>query len=167
MVVTFTTKTEKARRADEIAAHGSFHGPAFNHVACQGRDWPPVQWAGSGASSSLERERRQKLKRSLLSCCNVNDWVSGNCTRAAATVASIGNSRPPRSTRTASCTLAGRPKSKISLRAARMLRPVCSTSSSSRMWEPSTAKGKEVCSARLNPLCAKSSRCRAVEMIPT
>ena len=52
-----------------------------------------------------------------------------------------GSSRPPRSASTARRTARGRPKSKSSFSAARMVRPVCSTSSTSTISRPSTGNG--------------------------
>ena len=70
----------------------------------------------------------------------------------------MGSSRPPRSTSTASSIRAGRPKSNSSLIAARTLRPVYSTSSTSTMVAPSTSNGSSV---RLRTgLQARSARSR-------
>ena len=52
------------------------------------------------------------------------DNSRATASRAPQYVGSIGSSRPPRSTSTASSMRAGRPKSKSSLMAARTLRPV-------------------------------------------
>ena len=71
----------------------------------------------------------------------------GSAIRAAENAGSIGSSRPPRSTRTASATLAGRPKSNSSLITARIVRPVYSTSSMSRIGRSSTSNGSFVWSA--------------------
>ena len=52
-------------------------------------------------------------------------WTWNHASRRAAEKAgSMGSWRPPRSTRTASCTRAGRPKSNSSLITARVVRPV-------------------------------------------
>ena len=79
-----------------------------------------VRLAQQGAEQQATADARASNTQALQTA----KLLAEEATRAAQKSACIGNSRPPRSTNTASLTLAGRPKSNSSLITARMVRPV-------------------------------------------
>ena len=94
--------------------------------------------------------------------------ISVVCTVRPMKRASMGSSRWPRSISTSNCTRAGRPWSNSASSAARMVRPVYSTSSIRMMSLPATLNGISVAlTTGFTPTVLRSSRYRLISRMPT